>query len=104
MVKAGGVSLGIKALASELGIVFDNPMQINSDASAAICVRNRVRFGKVRHIEVTQLWLQEKVATGAVRMEKIPRAENLSDALTHHWTATEGEAHFGGMHIARSGL
>ena len=57
LLKAGSVSLGIQALASEMGIEFENPIDINSDASAAIGISNRVGSGKVRHIEVTQLWL-----------------------------------------------
>ena len=52
MVKAGSVSLGSKALASELGIEFDNPIEISSDVSAAIGMINWAGSGKV-----TQLWL-----------------------------------------------
>ena len=37
------------------------------------------------------------------RMKKIPRASNYSDALTHHWGAQDGHAHFQGMRTLRCG-
>ena len=53
--------MGLKAIAEDLGVSYAGPMQINADASAAIAIASRLGLGKVRHIEVTQLWLQEKV-------------------------------------------
>ena len=44
----------------ELGIVFQ--IQVKSDASAAVGIAMRRGLGKVRHIDVSQLWLQEKIA------------------------------------------
>ena len=50
--------------------------------------------GKVKHIEVKQLWLQERVRTGSLGFDKIPRANNPGDAFTHHYTAAEAQHHF----------
>jgi translation elongation factor EF-4 len=36
-------------------------IEIKSDASAAVGIANRIGVGKVRHIEVNQLRLQDKV-------------------------------------------
>jgi hypothetical protein len=47
-----------------------------------------VGIGRVKHIEVTQLWLQEKVAGGKILIEKVPSKMNLADAMT---TAMEAE-------------
>ena len=47
----------------------------------------RQGVGKVRHLQVKQLWLQENVAAGELIIAKIPRAENYADALTHPWSA-----------------
>ena len=44
-------------------------------------VAQRLGIGKIRHIEVNQLWLQEKVYCGEVRLVKVGTAENLADAL-----------------------
>ena len=39
---------------------------------------------KVRHIEVNQLWIQEKVATSEVDLRKILGTENTADAFTKY--------------------
>ena len=45
--------------------------------------------GKTKHLQIKQLWLQECVEEGELVVTKIPRSENLSDALTHPWTAKD---------------
>ena len=72
VVKTGSVSLGIKALTSELDIESEDSIEMNSDASASTGISNRVRLGEVRHIEVMQLPLKEKV-----------RNENPSEQCEH---------------------
>ena len=99
LVKAGSVSLGIKALLSELGIEYDRPIDINSDASAAIGISNRVGSGKIRHIEVTQLWLQEKVRTKQITVNKLGTDDNLSDALTKGLDAAAILKHLEGVGV-----
>ena len=47
----------------------------------------RQGVGKVRHLQVKHLWLQESVAAGGLTRVMIPRVENCSDALTHPWGA-----------------
>ena len=59
-------------------------IQILSDASAAIGIASRRGSGKVRHIEVNQLWLQDRVLKGSVELVKIGTGHNLADALTKH--------------------
>jgi hypothetical protein len=49
----------------------------------------RQGVGKIRHLHVKQLWLQEKVALGDLVISKMPRNENYSDALTHPWTSAD---------------
>ena len=38
----------------------------------------------MRHIEVNQLWLQDKVLSGDIEVTKIGTGDNLADALTKH--------------------
>ena len=57
LVKGASVALGIKALSEDLGRCYEGSIEIRSDASAAIGIANRIGVGKVRHIEVNQLWL-----------------------------------------------
>ena len=56
--KAGGLSLGVQALMQEMGIHLEGAIELNSFASAALWISNRVGSGKARHIELTQLWSQ----------------------------------------------
>ena len=57
---------------------------VKSDASAAIAIAGRRGLGKVRHIEVCQLWLQEKVRRGEIKVVKVNTHDNIADALTKH--------------------
>ena len=41
-------------------------------------------MGKVRHIELNQLWLQEKVSNKEIEIRKVKGEEKLADALTKH--------------------
>merc|ERR1712086_1075763 len=64
-------------------------LELRTDASAARGVILRQGVGKVRHLQVKQLWLQENVAAGELTIVKIPRAQNCVDALTHPWGAND---------------
>ena len=76
------MGLGAKAIFWDLGVNLTEPIVIKSDASAAIAVANRIGIGKVRHIEVSQLWLQQEVYRGNICIEKVSGTKNLADALT----------------------
>ena len=64
----------------ELGV--EVKIQLFSDASAAIGIAKRKGLGRVRHIDVTQLWIQEGIANGDIKLEKVDTKLNLADALT----------------------
>ena len=55
-----------------------------TDSSAAKGISSRRGLGKVRHIELNQLWLQDQVARGKVNVRKIKGEDNISDSLTKH--------------------
>ena len=82
MVKAGSVGMGIESLLKDLGVDDLDKIDIKTDASAAIGIGSRIGIGKVRHIEVNQLWLQDKVAMGKITLTKVPTSDHLADALT----------------------
>ena len=60
---------------------------IRTDASAAVGIACRRGLGKVRHIELDQLWLQSQVARGRIRVQKVPGDDNIADSLTKHSTS-----------------
>ncbi len=82
LVQAVSQAIGIKNMMMDLGI----PMEIvvKTDASAAKGIASRRGAGKVRHIDVHQLWVQDLVAKGEIIILKVPGSENLADVLTKH--------------------
>ena len=80
MVKGGSVALGFQAMIGELGEKLG--IELKCDASAAVGMVMRRGLGRVRHIDVTQLWLQEKAASGQISIKKVGTKENVSDCLT----------------------
>ena len=79
--------LNVQRLASTLG--DEVSLELKTDASAARGVILRQGVGKVRHLQVKQLWLQENVAAGELSIVKIPRADNCADALTYPWGVSD---------------
>ena len=57
---------------------------VYSDASAVLGIAQRRGVGKVRHVEVHQLWLQDRVSQGDLKVRKIDGTKNPADAVTKH--------------------
>ena len=55
---------------------------VRSDATAAIGMVARVGLGRVRHLAVSDLWVQGKARSKAIRYEKVEGRLNPSDILT----------------------
>ena len=58
-----------------------------------------MRVGKVRHIEVNQLWLQGKVGAGRIGMDNVWSEESLADALTKGVDDQATAMHLGGVTV-----
>ena len=84
LVKGGSIGIGTSSMLSDLGITVDSRMHISTDSSAAKGICNRRGLGKIRHIDVHMLWIQEKVQKGEIIIKKVPGESNISDALTKH--------------------
>jgi hypothetical protein len=67
---------------------------IKMDASAATGIANRKGLGKVRHIEVNQLWIQDRIAKGDIAVCKVNGKENLADILMKHVNSEDIRVHF----------
>ena len=80
LVKGATIAIGIRSMLSDFGI--ECRIVMCTDASAAKGIASRRGLGKVRHIELCQLWLQDKVANDEIRIVKIAGADNFSDSLT----------------------
>ena len=81
---AAGIAqgLGMQSIAKDLG--FTIGVRIHSDATAALGICRRRGLGKIRHLDVTDLWCQEKVRAGAVSLHKVLGAENPADIMTKY--------------------
>ena len=82
MVRGGSMGSGIRAMARDLGVSIG--VNVKTDASAAKGIASRKGLGKVRHIDVSPLWLQDKVSKGEIVIEKVSTHVNLADATTKH--------------------
>ena len=80
--KGSPVAIGVKSMHAEMGI--DTRIRVSTDASAAKGIASRRGLGKVRHIEVHQLWVQDKVASGEIEVRKVEGKANIADMLTKH--------------------
>ena len=98
MVKAAAQGIGAKAMLLDFGVTIDDPIEVKSDASAAIGIAQRRGMGKVRHIETNQLWLQERVAMESVKITKVSTHDNLADQLTKPVTEEKMKQHLGGTY------
>ena len=82
MVKGASNGLGVRGMLRDSGITLG--ITLCTDSSAAKGIASRRGLGKVRHIELAELWLQDQVARGKIKIEKIRGDDNFSDSLTKH--------------------
>ena len=79
-VKASTEGIGITQLAADWGLRAIASVYV--DSSAALAVVGRKGNGKLRHVRVGHLWLQEKASTGDVSYRKVRGETNPADLLT----------------------
>ena len=72
-------------------------MVAETDASVAKGIANRKGLGRGRHIEVNQLWVQDRVARGDLTIEKVNGKDNVADSFAKHVNVEDILAH---MHRA----
>ena len=79
-VKMSAELLGLEQLMAEWGIQVRSEVLI--DSSAALGVVSRKGNGKLRHIKVGMLWVQEKQETEELTFKKVLGLENPADLMT----------------------
>ena len=80
VVRAVAEGLGAQALLQDLGV--EVKLRTWIDSSAAKSVASRTGIGRIRHLEVRFLWLQEVVKQRKVEIKKIKGLDNPADVLT----------------------
>ena len=72
----------IQSLLSDFQIRVD--IKVLSDATAAIGMARRLGLGRVRHLAISDLWVQQRVRSGDVSLAKYPGTENGADLTTKY--------------------
>ena len=80
MVKGAIEGLGMQTLARDLG--WNLSLRMHADSSAAKAIASRQGMGKIRHLEVRHLWLQQVVCDGKILLRKVAGKLNPADILT----------------------
>ena len=80
VVRASAEALGMKSIMEDFGVTVG--LTIKSDATAAIGMAKRQGLGKVRHLAVSDLWVQQRVQMKQLNLKKYSGKVNPSDLLT----------------------
>lgn len=91
MVKGCSTAIGAKSMLADLGV--DVKIRLRTDVSAAKGIASRRGLGKLRHLEVHQLWLQDIVNKVEIEVMKARGEGNLSDARTKPLDGTATKDH-----------
>ena len=86
IVKGASPGMGIRSMLQDFQI--NKPVQryleIKEDSSAAKGISSRRGLGQLKHIDIKELWIQEKVSNGNLKITKVLGTINLADALTKY--------------------
>ena len=80
LVRASAETLGAMSLYKDFGKEVGG--NVLGDASAALAIVNRQGIGKIRHLDTSYLWIQEKAANKQLAYQKISGKKNGADLLT----------------------
>ena len=72
--------MGLVSIAADLGM--DVSLTVLDDSSAAIGICRRRGLGKIRHLAVSDLWVQQRCREKGVELDKIQGDTNESDMMT----------------------
>ena len=55
-----------------------------TDSSAALSMTGRIGAGKIRHLDTSMLWVQQKQMRGEVEFRKVPGSKNVAYLWTNN--------------------
>ena len=58
------------------------PTTVHSNATAAIGIARHKGLGKICHLDVTDLWIQDKIRSKQIRLLKVLGADHVADVFT----------------------
>ena len=100
VVRGFSEALGIQSVARDLGVELQP--EVHADSSAAIGICHRCGIGKVRHLAVAQLWVQDLVRAKEVRLHKVLGTQNPADLMTKPLPRAEIDGHLTRLGLSRA--
>ena len=101
LVKTSCEAIGLSQLVLEWGI--EVKAEVIVDASAALGVVNRRGSGKLRHVRIGQLWVQEKREREEIRFQKVGGTNNPADLMTKGLDQNTMVGHIDRLNVQRAG-
>ena len=105
LVTGSAEGLGIESLANDMG--YDVKVAVVwTDSNTARSLASRRGLGKMRHMELRYLWVQEMVKEGRLKVKRVKGEDNPADHLTKPKNFVEmapGVAAAGGALLRRGG-
>ena len=86
----------MQAMYTDLGVKVG--IKLHTDASGAKGIATRRGLGKLRHVDVHLLWLQQKVANGVFTVCKVDGKVNPADLLTKYLSKEDMRGHMRRLH------
>ena len=99
LVKGTTEALGIQSWGLDLGLTMQ--VRIHADSAAAIGICRRSGIGRVRHLAVGQLWVQEGLRRGDFTLWKVQGDHNPADILTKCLPREVLDRHLTKLHVHR---
>ena len=88
IVKCAAIGLGARSMLADFGLCAD--VVVRTDLSSALAVGSRRGLGRLRHVQIRYLWVQQRVQEGELRLkigagrhERERRAHQTSGRGTH---------------------
>ena len=97
MVKATAEGLGLSSLAADWGMKLG--AEVLADSSAALGIVKRKGLGKLRHVKVGMLWVQDIREQEGVEFKKVKGELNPADMCTKYLNRVKLEGHREGVNL-----
>ena len=92
IVRGAADGIGFISLGRDLGIA--HLVRLHIDASASLGIIEQRGVGRVRHLEVGSLWIQEQQLKRVIDMLQVPGLENPADRVTKHLNRESRNVYF----------
>ena len=92
-VKGAAEGVSLQSMLADLGLKAT--IEVHTDSSACRGICNRRGLGKLRHLDVALLWLQQHVQSGKTILRRMAGSANPADLFTKNLANAEISMHSG---------